>query len=138
MSEDKKEASFVSHLTELRQRLINSLIFIFIIFVIGYFFAENIYNFLVEPYANAVKDDDVDRRLIFTALHETFLTYLKVAFFSAIFLGSPIILTQVWKFIAPGLYANEKKNLVTVFNCNTNIIFVRCNVNLLFGNATSY
>tara|TARA_Y100001970_G_scaffold277859_1_gene382704 strand:+ start:12290 stop:13063 length:774 start_codon:yes stop_codon:yes gene_type:complete len=112
MSEDKKEASFVSHLTELRQRLINSLIFIFIIFVIGYFFAENIYNFLVEPYANAVKDDDVDRRLIFTALHETFLTYLKVAFFSAIFLGSPIILTQVWKFIAPGLYANEKKTLL--------------------------
>ena len=112
MSEDKKEASFVSHLTELRQRLINSLIFIFIIFVIGYFFAENIYNFLVEPYANAVKDDDVDRRLIFTALHETFLTYLKVAFFSAIFLGSPIILTQVWKFIAPGLYTNEKKTLL--------------------------
>ena len=112
MSEDKKEASFVSHLTELRQRLINSLIFIFIIFVIWYFFAENIYNFLVEPYANAVKDDDVDRRLIFTALHETFLTYLKVAFFSAIFLGSPIILTQVWKFIAPGLYTNEKKTLL--------------------------
>ena len=50
--------------------------------------------------------------LIFTALHETFITYLKVAFFVAIFLGSPIILIQIWKFVAPGLYKNEKKALL--------------------------
>ncbi len=112
MSEDTKISSFVSHLTELRSRLIHSLIFIFVIFIIGYIFAENIYNFLVEPYAKAVKDDGVDRRLIFTALHETFITYLKVAFFAALFLGSPIVLTQVWKFVAPGLYQNEKKALL--------------------------
>ncbi len=112
MSEDKNSSSFVSHLTELRSRLIHSLFFIFIIFIIGYIFAENIYNFLVEPYAKAVKDDGVDRRLIFTALHETFITYLKVAFFAAIFLGSPIILIQIWKFVAPGLYQNEKKALL--------------------------
>ena len=60
-----KETSFVSHLTELRKRLIHSLIFIFIIFIIGYIFAENIYNFLVEPYAKAVKNDGIDRRLNF-------------------------------------------------------------------------
>ena len=90
MNEDTKESSFVTHLSELRTRLIRSLIFISVIFVIGYIFAENIYNFLVEPYAKAVRDDGVDRRLIFTALHETFITYLKVAFFAAIFLGSPI------------------------------------------------
>ena len=63
MSEDTKETSFVSHLTELRTRLVRSLIFIFVIFIIGYIFAENIYNFLVEPYAKAVRDDGVDRRL---------------------------------------------------------------------------
>ena len=112
MNEDTKESSFVTHLSELRTRLIRSLIFISVIFVIGYIFAENIYNFLVEPYAKAVKDDGVNRRLIFTALHETFITYLKVAIFSAIFLGSPILLTQIWKFIAPGLYQNEKKALL--------------------------
>ncbi len=112
MSEETNKSSFVSHLTELRERLIRTLIFIFVIFVIGYIFAENIYNFLVEPYAKAVKDDGVERRLIFTALHETFITYLKVAFFAAIFLGSPIVLTQIWKFIAPGLYKNEKKALL--------------------------
>jgi len=112
MSKKSEESSFVSHLAELRTRLIHSLIFIFIIFVIGYIFAENIYNFLVEPYAKAVKDDGVERRLIFTALHETFITYLKLSFFAAIFLGSPIILVQIWKFIAPGLYKNEKKALL--------------------------
>ena len=113
MSEKKSDQnSFTGHLAELRSRLINSLIFIFIIFVIGYIFAENIYNFLVEPYAQAVKNDGVERRLIFTALHETFITYLKLAFFASIFLGSPIILTQIWKFVAPGLYKNEKKALL--------------------------
>ena len=112
MNEESKEASFVSHLSELRKRLIHSLIFISVIFVFGYIFAENIYNFLVEPYAKAVKDDGVDRRLIFTALHETFLTYFKVAFFASIFIGSPIVILQIWKFVAPGLYKNEKKALL--------------------------
>jgi len=109
---NNKEASFVDHLTELRSRLIKSIIYLFIFFVISYTFAENIYSFLVQPYADAVKDDEVNRRLIFTALHETFITYLKVAFFSAIFIGSPIILTQIWKFVAPGLYKNEKRALL--------------------------
>jgi len=107
-----KNNSFTSHFIELRSRLIKSLVFIFIIFVASYIFAEHIYNFLVEPYANAVKDDQNPRRLIFTALHETFITYLKVAFFVAIFLGSPVLLIQIYKFIAPGLYNNEKKALL--------------------------
>ncbi len=113
MSEEKiKQSSFIGHLTELRSRLIRSIIYLFIFFIICYFFAENIYLFLVSPYAEAVKDDDVNRRMIFTALHETLITYLKVAFFTAMFISSPIILTQVWKFVAPGLYKNEKKALL--------------------------
>tara|TARA_B100000242_G_C43048538_1_gene489598 strand:- start:775 stop:1542 length:768 start_codon:yes stop_codon:yes gene_type:complete len=104
--------SFTSHFIELRSRLLNSLIFIFIVFIISYIFAEHIYNFLVEPYANAVKDNQISRRLIFTALHETFITYIKVAFFTSIFLGSPVLLIQVYKFIAPGLYKNEKKAIL--------------------------
>ena len=104
--------SFTSHFIELRTRLLNSLIFIFLAFITSYIFAEQIYNFLVEPYANAVKDGEISRRLIFTALHETFITYIKVAFFSAIFLGSPVLLIQIYKFIAPGLYKNEKKAIL--------------------------
>jgi|TARA_B100000749_G_scaffold168743_1_gene129867 sec-independent protein translocase protein TatC len=107
-----KQSSFVEHLTELRSRLVKSIVYLFIFFIVCYFFAENIYSFLLAPYAEAVKDDEVNRRMIFTALHETFITYLKVAFFAAIFITSPIILTQIWKFVAPGLYKNEKRALL--------------------------
>ena len=104
--------SFTSHFIELRSRLIKSLIFILVVFILSYTFAEQIYSFLVNPYAEAVKNDPISRRLIFTALHETFITYLKVAFFAAIFLGSPVLLIQIYKFIAPGLYKNEKKAIL--------------------------
>ena len=66
------------------------------------------YAFLVEPFASAVKENGLERRLIFTALQETFLTYIKVAFFTAFFVTCPYILIQIWKFIAPGLYKHEK------------------------------
>jgi len=108
MKSNDKEGSFVSHFAELRKRLINSFIFLFVFFVICYFFSEYIYGFLVEPYSQAVKDDGSQRRLIFTALQETFLTYLKVSFFASFFVTSPFILIQIWKFIAPGLYQHEK------------------------------
>ena len=108
MTNKDKESGFVSHLIELRQRLINSLICLALLFVLCYFFSEYIYGFLVDPYAQAVKDDGSERRLIFTALQETFLTYLKVSFFTAFFVTCPFILMQIWKFIAPGLYKHEK------------------------------
>ena len=85
-----KQSSFVEHLTELRSRIIKSIIYLFLFFIVCYFFAENIYAFLIEPYANAVKNDLQNRRLIFTALQEAFLTYLKVSFFAAFFVTSPL------------------------------------------------
>ena len=112
MSQDEHEGGFVSHLTELRKRLINSFIFLILFFIACYFFAENLYGFLVEPFAKAVKNDGSDRRLIFTALQETFLTYLKVSFFTAFFVTCPYILMQIWKFIAPGLYKHEKSAIL--------------------------
>ena len=111
MSKDNN-LGFISHLTELRKRLINTLIFLICLFVICYLFSDYIYGFLVEPYAEAVKDDKINRRLIFTALQETFLTYLKVSFFTAFFFTSPFILIQIWKFIAPGLYEHEKSAIM--------------------------
>ena len=112
MNREEQEGNFISHLTELRKRLIHSFIFLLIFFAGCYFFSENLYGFLVEPFAKAVKDDGTNRRLIFTALQETFLTYLKVSFFAAFFVTCPFILIQVWKFIAPGLYKHEKKAIL--------------------------
>ena len=108
MNNEENDAGFISHLAELRKRLIHSFIFLILFFVGCYFFAEHLYGFLVEPYAKAVKDDGTERRLIFTALQETFLTYLKISFFTAFFITCPYILMQIWKFIAPGLYKHEK------------------------------
>ena len=112
MTKSDNEGGFVSHLTELRKRLIQSFVFLIVFFIGCYFFAEHLYGFLVEPYSNAVKDDGKERRLIFTALQETFLTYLKVSFFAAFFVTFPFILMQIWKFIAPGLYKHEKIAIV--------------------------
>ena len=112
MNKNDIESGFISHLVELRSRLINSFIFLFVFFIICYFFSDYIYGFLVDPYAQAVKDDGSERRLIFTALQETFLTYLKVSFFAAFFITSPFFLIQIWKFIAPGLYKHEKSAIM--------------------------
>ena len=104
----EKQGSFVGHLSELRSRIIKSFVFLLIAFIISYIFSEDIYKFLVQPYSDAVNSSNLDRRLIFTALQETFLTYLKVSFFTAFFVTCPFILMQIWKFIAPGLYRHEK------------------------------
>jgi sec-independent protein translocase protein TatC len=122
---NKKEnpSSFVGHLTELRSRLIKSFFFLIFLFIICYIFSSEIYRFLVQPYTDAVLSENLNRRLIFTALHEAFLTYLKVAFFAAFFISSPFFLTQLWKFIAPGLYKNEKKTLLP-YLVATPILFI--------------
>ncbi len=112
MTKNDGEGGFISHIEELRKRLIHSFIFLLIFFIICYFFAEYLYGFLVEPYSNAVANDGIERRLIFTALQETFLTYIKVAFFAAFFVTCPFILMQIWKFIAPGLYKHEKSAIL--------------------------
>ena len=107
MSNDEQESGFISHLAELRKRLLHSFIFLIIFFVGCYFFAENLYGFLVEPFAKAVKDDGSNRRLIFSS-SRNLLNLFKSFFFYCIFVTCPFILMQIWKFIAPGLYKHEK------------------------------
>ena len=82
---------------------------ILVLFFICYYFSPDIYDFLVAPLADVLEEMGGERRLIFTALHEAFFTYIKVAFFAALFLAFPFIAIPVWMFIAPGLYKNEKK-----------------------------
>ena len=110
MSDDEIEASrapLLDHLIELRTRLIKSLVGFFLAFVVCYFFAGHIYSFLVEPLAHAFEGQE-NRRLIFTAPQEAFFTYVKVAFFSAICVSFPIIASQIYMFMAPGLYRAER------------------------------
>ncbi|MBI2978489.1 MAG: twin-arginine translocase subunit TatC [Rhodospirillales bacterium] len=99
----------LDHLIELRQRLLYSVIAILVLFFVCYYFAPDIYNFLVQPLADILEKTGGPRRLIFTALHEAFFTYIKVALFAALFLAFPFVAIQIWAFIAPGLYKREKR-----------------------------
>jgi sec-independent protein translocase protein TatC len=123
MIKKNNSGSFVGHLIELRSRLVKSFIFLLLLFILSYIFSTEIYRFLVQPYADAVLAENLQRRLIFTALHEAFLTYIKVAFFAAFFISSPFFLIQLWKFIAPGLYKNEKRALLP-YLVATPILFI--------------
>ena len=119
MDSDDKQP-FLGHLEELRKRLIACAIAIGVGFVISYIFAEKLFQILIAPLKAVLPAGD---RLIFTALPEMFFTYLKVAFISGIMLVAPFIFYQLWLFIAPGLYKNEKRYVIPFVIAST-ILFV--------------
>ena len=103
-----EEMSLIDHITELRKRLLWSFLYIMIIFFICFYFAEELFAFLAYPLVNLL-DTENGQGFIYTALQEAFFTELKIAFFFALFLSFLLHAIQIWKFIAPGLYNNEKK-----------------------------
>ena len=105
---DDRQLPLLDHLIELRNRLMYSVAAIMVGFLICYFFSEHIYAFLVRPLA-AVYQGQTGRRMIYTGLTEAFLTYVKVSFWAGTFLTFPFVAAQLWLFIAPGLYRNEKQ-----------------------------
>ena len=105
---DNNKAPLLEHLAELRKRLLVCCVGIIIAFFGFYFVSADIYNFLVHPLALAT-EGQVGRRMIFTGLHEAFLTQVKVAFFASICFSFPVLSVQIWRFIAPGLYSKEKR-----------------------------
>ena len=102
---EETKMPLLEHLIELRQRLMRSFIAIIVLFFGCYYFAPEIYQFLLEPLAAVAPD----RRMIFTGLHEAFFTYIKVGFFAALFIAFPFLAMQIWMFVAPGLYKHEKE-----------------------------
>ncbi|MAM74027.1 twin-arginine translocase subunit TatC [uncultured Tistrella sp.] len=103
---ENSKAPLLEHLIELRNRLIYSVVALLIAFGVCYMFAEDIFGFLVEPLAKVLGHD---KRLIYTGLTEAFFTYVKVSFYAALFISFPIIASQLYMFVAPGLYRNERK-----------------------------
>ena len=119
---DATKAPLMDHLIELRKRLVYSLLALFGAFVVCYVFAKPIYGFLTEPLAHALAGQP-GRHLIYTALYETFFTYVKVGLFGGICLAFPIIAAQIWMFIAPGLYKHER-NAFLPFLLATPVLFI--------------
>jgi sec-independent protein translocase protein TatC len=107
-----KEMPLLDHLAELRRRLLWSAVAFLIAFLICYHFAARIYEFLAAPLAHALEARGQKPQLIYTALYEAFFTYIKVAIFGAAFLSFPVVASQLWLFIAPGLYKREKRAML--------------------------
>ena len=106
---DQARMPLLDHLVELRKRLTWSMIAFLIAFLISFYFANPIFDFLVQPLQDLnLWEDQEGKGLIFTALHEKFFTNVKVAFFFAAFISFPLVSTQIWLFVAPGLYKTEK------------------------------
>lgn len=119
---DGGKMPLVEHLTELRRRLLYSLAGIAVAFVFCFYFAGDIFDFLSAPLFDAL-GQDTERRMIYTALHEVFFTQIKIGLFGALFLAFPVLATQIWMFVAPGLYKQEKRAFFP-FLLATPVLFV--------------
>ena len=104
---DETKAPLLEHLIELRRRLLLSLAVLVVLFAACLYFARPIFGFLVQPLLAAGQG-----KLIYTDVFEAFFVEVKVALFAALMLGFPFFAIQIWKFVAPGLYAKEKKALL--------------------------
>ena len=105
---EASKAPLIEHLIELRQRLMRAILAIFLAFIVCFYFADEIFNLLIIPYEQAAGADR-EIRLIFTAPQEYLFTQMKLALFGALFIAFPIIANQIYKFVAPGLYRNERR-----------------------------
>jgi sec-independent protein translocase protein TatC len=114
MKENKSLMTAQQHFQELRKRIIFSLIFFVIFFTLSYFFSQKIYNFLLHPFVD-ISQNNINRKIIYTSPAEAFITYLKLSFYCALFFSLPIFITQIYLFLSPALYKNEKKNIFFIF-----------------------
>ncbi|NPV06239.1 MAG: twin-arginine translocase subunit TatC [Syntrophaceae bacterium] len=117
-NEDKMPLT--AHLEELRKRLVRSLIAVGVAFVACFFFKEDLFAIVARPLIRVLPPGS---HLIYTGLPEAFFTYIKVSFYAGLFLASPVVLYQAWKFISPGLYPGERK-FVAPFVATSTLLFV--------------
>jgi len=118
---DDSKAPLLDHLIELRKRLLTCVWALVISGAICYYFSDKLLGFLIQPLKDGFGDGN--GRLVYTKLYEAFFVELKVAMFGAFFISFPITANQLWMFIAPGLYAKEKRALLP-FLLATPILFV--------------
>jgi sec-independent protein translocase protein TatC len=128
MSEKEIEKPIIEHLRELKKRLIYSVLALLLGFFIAYFFKIEIYKFLIKPLANLTAEGE--RKMIYTNLTEAFVTYIKLSIFAGFIFAFPVMAFQVYAFIAPALYKNEKKFFIPLL-VSSPVLFV-------FGGAFVY
>lgn len=115
---DASRAPLLDHLIELRRRLLYCIAAIVVAFGVSYYFAQDIFAFLVQPLLHAGQ-----KTVIYTQLFEAFFVKVKVAFFAAMMISFPVVANQLWQFVAPGLYRKEKRALLP-FIMATPLLFI--------------
>ena len=110
---DERKMPFTQHLHELRRRIIICAVAIFVGFVLSWNFSDKIFQILAKPWIDALPKEQTVK-LIATAPHEAFFTYMKVSLITGMGLAVPVILFQLWRFIAPGLFEHERRALIPV------------------------
>ena len=111
MKNKNLEMTLGSHFNELRSRAMVCILFYIVIFALCYFFSKEIYHFLLKPFIE-VSQNNQNRKLIYTSPTEAFMTYLKLSFYSSLFFSFPIFFAEIYLFLSPALYKNEKKNIL--------------------------
>lgn len=111
MTNDLPKQALIEHLVELRTRLMVSIAMFILASIACYHFAGDIYEFLVRPLADAFPNPE-HRRMIYTGLTEAFVSYLKLSIFAGFFISFPVIASQIYLFLAPGLYKRERRALI--------------------------
>ena len=119
---ESSKAPLLEHLMELRKRIVYSLLAFVGGFIICFIFAKPIYGYLTAPLAHALVGQP-NRHLVYTALYETFFTYAKVGMFAGLCLSFPVIASQIWMFVAPGLYRRERRAFIP-FLLATPVLFL--------------
>jgi sec-independent protein translocase protein TatC len=105
-ADDEGRMSFLDHLDELRRRIIYAALALFVGFVLAFFFINDIFNFIMRPLQEMLPPGGT---LVYTDPTEAFVLYIKIALIAGLILSSPLVMLQVWLFVAPGLYSHEKK-----------------------------
>lgn len=123
-AQDEKLQNLTTHIGELRRRILWAFTAMIVGMIICWLFKEPIYGFMVSPLADAMAQDGGTNRLIYTGLTEAFFTYLRVSFFAGVFLTFPVLLMQIWMFVAPALYKNEKKIFVPYLIATPLLFFI--------------
>ena len=112
LSEHMGSMSFLEHLEELRRRIIWSFLFVAAGFMVCWWKAERIYGWMQRPIMEALRRHNMAEKLVYLSPTEPFNMYLKVGFIGGLFLASPFVLYQLWLFISPGLYRNERRYVI--------------------------
>lgn len=120
MSSNPEPQSLIEHLRELRSRLFNSVIILTLAMIVCYFYSEQLFEIIRAPIAPFLPNG----ALVFTSPMEKFVAHLKIAFSAGIILSCPLWIFQIWAFIAPGLYKNEKKYALSFLFAGTGLFLV--------------